>query len=291
MSVTVDPSKKTQTPFLNVEPLEPRKSESKKQPAIVLDAPVSGPKPDFTALLAAQLPQKLSGAGVSGAVYGGAISPNLKAMSDTVLATNIAKLGQAMKASPGKVNDADFKNLKAMIDEANVRGATLLASNKPAAQLDNRDLFASLVMFDAARASGKKLTPDQEKRLGALEVEWKKRGTYDKSGELAHLMKERTHLEQKLVVHCSAAMLSAASLGTHVGAFGMVSSGLVLSHAAHEKEYGSLALETGLAVAARFPMTHHLAEGAATAINAFECVATFADLQHVDAEIKKASTP
>ncbi len=288
MSVNLDPTSKTKASFINVDP--PKTEAKKQQPAIVLDAPTSGGKTDFSGFLAANMPPKFDGPGVASSAFGAA-SPNIKAMSDAKLAENVAKLGQAMKASPGKVNGEDFKVLEAMMDEANLRGAALLSSNKPIDKMDNRELFASLVMFDAAKASGKKLTPEQDKRLGALEAEWKQRSTYDKSSELKYLYKEREHLQSKALTHCSAAILGATSLTTHVGAFGMIGSGIVLSHAADEKAYGTVALETGLAIVARFPMTHKAAEGAAAVINTVECVATIYELEHVEAEIKKAKTP
>jgi len=283
MSVTSVDSTKPK-PFINV---EPPKTEAKK-PAINQDAPANAPPPDFKAFLAAQTapPAKLEGPGVSAGVFG-AGKPNVKAMSDVELGKNIAKLTDAMKKNPGKVNDGDFHNLKTLLDAAQLRSNGHLNSTKAPADMNNRELFASLVAFDAAKASGAKLTKDQEARLGALEGEWKKRGKFDAGAEIKFLEKERKHLEAKMVVHCAAAAAGATSLATHNAGIGMAGSALVIAHAASEGHYGEVAFESVLALAARIPVLHKGAEGVALAANTLQCIEATGSYNKVGNEIDR----
>lgn len=285
MSVnSVDSAKPKTLPFINV---DPPKTEAKK-PAVNQDAQANAPKQDFSTFVAAQTapPAKLDGPGVSASVFGAA-KPNVKAMSDGELGKNIAKLADAMKKNLGKVNDADFANLKAMIDAAQLRSNAYLNSSKAPADMNNRELFATLVAYDLAKASGAKLSKEQEARYAAADTVFKDRAKFDPNAEIKFLEKERKHLETKMVVHCTAAFAGATSLATHNAGVGMAASALVITHAAEQGHYGEVAFESVLAVAARIPVLHKGAEGIAVAANTLQCLDAVIEYDRAGEKIDK----
>jgi hypothetical protein len=263
MSVTsIDPTKQKQ-PFVSV---DPPKTEAKK-PTINQDAQASAPKPDFTAFVAAQTPQKLTGPGVSSSVFGPA-SPNVSAMSDKQLVDNIGKLTAAMKASPGKVNAADFAYLRAMTDAANKRANVYLTQTKPVGGLTHDELYTELIAYDVARASGAKLTKEQEARFAALEKERETRTKYDPSSDIKRLEGDRKHYAEKMAVHCGAAAVNLAAIASQNPVVGAAGALIVVGHAAHDGHAGEVGFEGALGVAGLFA---HASEGVAFFANSYQC--------------------
>jgi hypothetical protein len=258
----VDPTKTkpiTQPP----PPTAPAAKEKNEKKSMRLDFVVDGPKPDYSKMV-------LTGPGVASKVFG-ATSPNIGKMTDAELGAAIGKMGAAIKTNVGKVNDDDFRLYGALVKEAASREARLLDAKKPVAGMTNEELFHHALAFDMAKASGMKLTPEQEARSTEIDNALYVRGKVDPDGEIKRLQHVRNEAKKEIAVHCSAAAAGAYGLATHVETPAILASGAAIYHAVHEKKYGAAALEGALFIAARFPGAHKFAEGASTALNTIQC--------------------
>jgi hypothetical protein len=267
---TIDPTKKNQF----VSPLPPTSPAPTKEKKLDLDAaPAFAPKGLGTYFANAS--------GVSSVVFGN-ISPNPKSMTDDALSKNIVALGNAMRGSPGKVSDNDFRLLKAMSDEAATRAANKLAITDPKS-LTNEQLFATLVGYDAARATGMPLTKEQVGHHEKLSSEWKTRTAYTKDAALRDLAARREHLVSEKKVKCGAAVGGTIGLVHH--GVGAATTAFVIGHALHQKDYKTVFAEALTFAASR---TKHgvVAELVSIGANALECDDLGHELLMVDQAIK-----
>jgi hypothetical protein len=234
----VDPSKPKQfIPLTPAQP-EPSKPTAKASPKPAMDPEFvpSGPKPSYGTLF---------GPGVSGTVFGNA-SPNVEGMSDQQLVAKTRELVTAMRAKPGKVNDYDFKQLGAMQKELATRIDARLSPKKSPEQMSSSELGTTLFTFDLAKASGMKLTKEQEAWYAKAEGVWQKRLSVDPQKALAEIEEERKVVKKELQTACGAAALGAVGMLTHFEAASM-SASLLSGAAAFEKhDWAGVAKEIGI---------------------------------------------
>jgi hypothetical protein len=266
----IDPTKKNQF----ISPLPPA------APALVKEK-----KPDLDAapsVAPTGLGQYFANAsGVSSTVFGN-VTPSPKPMTDGALANNIVALTKAMRATPGKVSDNDFRLLKAMTDEAALRATNKLAISNPK-DLTNDQLFAALTSYDAARATGVPLSKEQVAHHDKLAAEWKTRTTYTKDAALKDLAARREHLVSEKLVKCGAAV--GGTIGLVNDTVGHATTAFVLGRALYQKDYKT-AFAEALTFAASTTKFGKVAELVSIGVNAVECADIRHDILVVDQAIK-----
>lgn len=273
---TVDPTKPKPITFSPLPPPSPPKNEKK---AVDLETAIEGPKPDFSKFVA------LNGPGVAGKVFGPKYG-DPRTMTDAQLASAITKMATAMKSNVGIVNDADMKLYGAMVKVAAERETSLLNSKKPVGEMDNRELLHHAMAFDIAKASGTKLTADQEKRHGVLSSAVKEREKGDVSGDMKRLSHVRAEVEKTMVLQCTAAAATAAGLATHVSLPAMVASGLIIADDIQHGHLLAAGADVALFVAARLPASHHAAELASLNVHGAACEVAAIELHTIEKNIK-----
>jgi hypothetical protein len=275
----VDPTKTkpiTQPPPTSTPP--PKEKNEKK--SINLEAAIAGPKPDYSKFVA------LNGPGVAGKVFG-PVYPDPRKLTDEQLAGAIQKMGAAMTKHVGLVNNQDFKLYDALIREAATREVKLLKSTAPIDKMSNADLVHNAIAFDLAKASGMKLTPEQEKRHAALNAAISERAKVSFDGEIGQLQKVREQMKAKMMLYCPAAATGAYGLATHQTTPAMLASGALIYHSIHEGHYGAAMVEGALLLAGRVPGANKAAEGIATAINTAQCANAAGEYKKAGDEIDK----
>ncbi|MGZ5970696.1 MAG: hypothetical protein ACXWP4_23655, partial [Polyangiales bacterium] len=227
-------------PFIPLAPLpaDAKKQESKgeKSPAVDLGFVPSGPTASHASLF---------GPGVSGAVFGNA-SPNIAGMSDQQLVAKTRELVTAMRTKSGQVNEEDWKTLGALQKELAARVDARLSPKVPPEAMTNQELGKTLFMFDLAKASGMKLTKEQEAWYAKANDVWQKRLTVNPEKALVEINAERQKVTAEVRIKCAGALLGTAGLVTHFEAASLAASLLAGSAAWEKHDFAGVAKEMAL---------------------------------------------
>lgn len=294
MSTSIDPTKsKPIVPTFTPKP-EPTKASEKKSTASPVDHEYTGPAPKLGALFAPAAPPPssgptLTGPGVSAGVFG-AKSFDPRKMSDAELATGIEKMGEAIRKSPGKVNDYDMKLWGAMVTEAATRTELRMGDKKAVGEMSNQEIFGQLLAFDTAEAAGMPLTAQQKARQKELETTLTSRGKYDIDGDIAYYQKVREHAKHDMKLHCAAAGAGVVSLATHNNIPAGLAAGAVVYEKLKEGKKNEAILEGTLAAISLLPFAHKPAEIASIALNANECATATQEYFHAGHMIHQLET-
>ncbi len=227
----------------------------------------------------------LKGPGVSSMVFG-QVPPDPRSMSVEDLAAGIAKLGNAMRANVGKLNDADLGLYRAMTMELGVKLANSVDVSKSPKTMDNGTLHASLLALDLQEASGAPLTKPQAEFRAKAQAEWKQRVAHDPTKDLARLEARREKLVHGAVLVCGSAAAGIAGMALHSPFVSGASAGLATYHAVHEGKYVDAAVEIALFGASFAAGT--AAEGVAVTKGSLECLAAAYEVYSVGKEIEMA---
>jgi hypothetical protein len=274
----VDPTKPR--PFIPLTPAQPEPSKpasnaSAKTPAMDPEFVPSGPKPNYGTLF---------GPGVSGAVFGNA-SPKIAGMSDGQLVAKTRELVTAMRAAPGKITEADKKLLATMTKALLARMNAKLAPSSPPEAMSSKQLAATLMGYDIAKASGMPLTAQQEAWYAKADKVWKERTTVDPNKELKELDGLRTEAARDMKYKCATAATSAAALVDHSGFVGSLATGLAIVNAFEHGDYLGAAKEVAVARASMLPFGRVL-EAVVVADNVAQCVEAKEKLESIESRIE-----
>lgn len=184
-----------------------------------------------------------------------------------MLTAGITKLGAAIKASPGKATEHDLRLYGSMMLEAANRAALAGAKVEPS-KMDNQQLFGALVAFDTMKASGQKLTKEQEATYANLQKVWKERTTIAPEKVMKELLARRAQLEKDMAAYCSGMIGAATGVMSHP--VGVVTGVGLTGYALSQGRYGD-ALQEALLVGLSFSPAHLAADAWSTTANTLHC--------------------
>lgn len=232
----------------------------------------------------------LEGTGVSSQVFG-PVSPNVGAMSAPALAANIAKLGKAMRANVGKLNDADIQLYGAMTKQLAGKLVGGLDLSRSPKTMDNRALHASLLALDMQQATGVPLTKAQAEFQAKAQAEWKERAKHDPQKLLSELEARREKLAHDTKIACATTFAAGVGAAGHMPLISAGATAVATGHAIHEGKYFDAAFE--LATFAGGLVFGPGVEAIAVGKGALECGLGIGELHALDKQIEthKAALP